>query len=195
VTGPASYRYTLGGTTYDGTRLGTMRIGGTSNVDDFDDRVAGMLNDARVARRPLTVFVNPDDPSEAMVDRDIRWGLLLFLTPFAVCFGAIGLGALWLVRRILKEEPQGAGVAKGRARGKPARAAASASNGAGGLWFFAIVWNAIAFPVAAFAIPEGIAEGEWGVLFVLLFPLIGVGVLWAAFRATVEQLRKPRRSS
>jgi hypothetical protein len=45
-----------------------------------------------------------------------------------------------------------------------------------------MMWNAISFPAAALAIPQGLAEDEWGVLFVLLFPLIGIAVLWARDR-------------
>jgi len=190
VTGPASYRYVFDGRTYDSSRLGTLRIGGTTNVDDFDERVAGMLAAGREAKRPVTVFVNPDDPSEAMVDRAIRWPLMIFLTPFALAFGAVGLGALWMVRRIFTEPDADPPGAKGRARKPPSQAAANAASGAGGLWFFALMWNAISFPAAALAIPQGLAEGEWGVLFVLLFPLIGIGVLWAAIAATVERLRR-----
>jgi hypothetical protein len=184
VTGPASYRYTIGGRTIEGTRLGTLRIGGTSDVDDFDDRVGSMLAEGREQKKPITVFVNPDDPSEAMVDRAIRWGLLAFLTPFAVAFGGVGLGALWLVRRLFTDEEADPRRAKAQA------AMADAASGAGGLWFFAIVWNAISFPAAMIAIPQGIAEGEWGVLFILLFPIIGIGVLWAAISATFERLRR-----
>jgi len=182
VTGPASYRYTFDGKSYDSSRLGTLRIPGTTNVDDFDEGVAEMLAKGRGANRPITVFVNPDNPSEALVDRSIRWPLMIFLTPFALAFGGVGLGALFLVRRIFTE-PETQPGAKSRA---PAKTAASA---VGGLWFFALMWNAISFPAAAIAVPQGLAEGEWGVLFVLLFPLIGIGVLWAAIGATVAWLR------
>jgi len=175
VTGPASYRYTIGGKTYEGSRLGTLHIGGTGDIDDFEDRVSGMLFEGRAQKKPVTVFVNPDEPSEAMVDRDIRWGLLLFLAPIAVFFSWIGLGALWMMRRSFT----------GEAPKAPPNAA-----GAGFLWFFALVWNAISFPAAMFAIPQGIADGEWAVLLVLIFPIVGLGVLWAAIFTTFEQLRR-----
>jgi hypothetical protein len=175
VTGPASYRYTIGGKTYEGTRLGTLHIAGTGDIDDFEDRVSDMLLQGREQKKPITVFVNPDEPSEAMVDREIRWGLVLFLAPFALLFSWIGLGALWLIRRLSTgETPEGA----------------SNTAGAGVLWLFAIVWNAISFPAAIIAIPQGMADGEWGVLFILLFPIIGLGVLWAAIAGTFERLRR-----
>ena len=191
VTGPESYRYTIGGKTYEGSRLGTLRLGGiSSDVDDFDDRVTGVMAESRVQKKPVTVFVNPDDPSESIVDREIRWGVMLFLAPFALAFGAIGLGALWLIRRLFIDETDPKRSPKAQARAKAHAAMSHGASGAGGLWFFAIVWNAISFPAAMIAIPQGIADGEWGVLFVLLFPIIGIGVLWAAISMTFERLRR-----
>ena len=190
VTGPASYRYTLDGRSYDGSRLGTLRLGGSAIVDDLDDRLAGALAENRAAKRPITVFVNPDDPSQSLVDRSIRWPLMILLAPFALAFLGIGIGGLKLVRRIFTEPEADSPGAKARGRKGGSQAAANAASGAGGLWFFALMWNAISFPAAALAIPQGLAEGEWGILFVLLFPLIGIGVLWAAIAATVERLRR-----
>src|SRR4029434_10902257 len=76
---------------------------------------------------------------------------------------------------------------RGKARSSANVASAplqKAGNGLGGIWFMAIMWNAIAFPIAVLAVPQGIASGEWMVLFVLLFPLVGIGLLWAAIAGT-----------
>ncbi len=183
VTGPTSYRYTFDGRTYEGSRLGALRFGGTTIVDDLDDRLAAALAENRAAKRPITVFVNPDDPSQALVDRSIRWPLMIFLAPFALAFVGVGLGGIKLARRIFTE-PEGGVQPK-----------AKGASGAGGLWFFALVWNAISFPMAALIVPEALADGEWGALFVLLFPLIGIAVLWAAVVTTVGQLRGGARTS
>ena len=185
VTGPASYRYTFEGRAYDSERLGTFRLGGTSDVDDFDDRVASILAKGRDERKPITVWVNPDNPSEAMIDRAIRWSFLVFLLPFALAFGGVGIGALWMIVHTLRAP------AKGQARTRRVNApAASAGSGLGFIWFFAIVWNAIAFPIALLAVPQAWANGEWLILFVLIFPLIGVLILWSAIASTLAWLRR-----
>jgi hypothetical protein len=188
VTGPQSYRYTFEGKTYASDRLGTLRLGGTSDVDDFDERVASILAKGRDEQKPITVWVNPDNPSEAMIDRAIRWSFLVFLLPFALAFGGVGLGALWMFVHSVRSPAEGK---RNKAR-KVSAPAGSAGSGIGFIWFFAIVWNAIAFPIALLAVPQALANGEWLILFVLLFPLIGVLILWSAIASTLAYLRRGR---
>ena len=190
VTGPASYRYTFEGKTYDSERLGTFRLGGTSDIDDFDERVASILAKGRDEQKPITVWVNPDKPSEAMVDRAIRWMFLVFLTPFALAFGGVGVGALWFLVHTLREPSKTKAGKERRGASLVAKPMESAMSGIGGLWFFAIVWNAISFPIAILAVPQALENGEWLVLIVLLFPLIGILVLWSAIAATLAYLRR-----
>lgn len=52
------------------------------------------------------------------------------------------------------------------------------------LWFFAMVWNAISF-VAAWAVLTKEQEAK-SAYFVLLFPLVGILVLWAAIHQTIK---------
>ena len=46
---------------------------------------------ATEAGKPITVWVNPDNPSESMLDRELRWKLLVIFVPFALGFGGVGL--------------------------------------------------------------------------------------------------------
>jgi hypothetical protein len=55
-------------------------------------------------------------------------------------------------------------------------------------WGFALFWNLISYAVAPVAIAEGyLREGEPLVLLVLVFPLVGAGLLVWAIRATIRQ--------
>jgi hypothetical protein len=117
-----TYHYVVGGQTYANDRRGTLRIEGTSDVDDFDDRVASILAKGRDEKRPITVWVNPDNPAESMVDRDIRWMLFAFLVPFALAFGGVGVGALWAISKILRKPanaPKGKAKSRATARKDP----------------------------------------------------------------------------
>lgn len=52
-------------------------------------------------------------------------------------------------------------------------------HGARGAWLFALVWCALSLP-ATWVIPEEIAKGNWPILLILLFDVVGIGLLaWA----------------
>src|SRR5438105_11705016 len=73
-----AYRYSWDGREFIGTRKGVMPFGGgSSNVDDWDERVDDFLSTAVKERKPIMVHVNPDNPAESVLDRDIRWALVL----------------------------------------------------------------------------------------------------------------------
>ena len=67
------------------------------------------------------------------------------------------------------------------------RIAGSARGHAVALWLFALVWNAISLP-AAWTVPAKIARAgaEPAEFVVFLFPLVGIGLLVAAARATLR---------
>lgn len=72
------------------------------------------------------------------------------------------------------------------------REAIEPSGGAvtAGLWFFAILWNAISFTVFIVLLGRGFQKpGEY---LVGLFPLVGVGLLWAAIYQTVRRRKYGR---
>src|SRR5258708_94601 len=132
----------------------------------------------------IPVFVNPDNPSESMVDRAIRWNLMLFMVPFALGFGGVGVGALWFLVHTLRGEPA--------QRPAKARARVSASGGAGvlGLWVFAFFWNAISVPIALLVPPECLRKEEGIGLLVLLFPVFGAPLIWGPISHTIAALRR-----
>lgn len=57
------------------------------------------------------------------------------------------------------------------------------------LWCFAIFWNAFSIPVAIFLVLPEIAKGRYGAAFVLLFPLVGLGLLYGAIHTTLRFLK------
>ena len=168
------YTYTIGGREYRGSRLGAMPFGGSSDVDSWDGDIHDYLSSAVTEKKPITVFVNPDNPAESMVDRTIRWKLLVFFLPFSLAFGGVGVGAMWMLFRTFVP-----------ARPSPKKQ----SSGLLGLWVFTFFWNAISFPIAMLFVPQIIESGEWVGLFVLLFPLIGTLMLWGAVAQTYRYVR------
>lgn len=205
-----TYTYAFGGRQYTSDRLGLDNSGGSDNVGEWHHDMAAYLKEAQEAGRTIPVHVNPEDPQEAVVDRDMRWGMLLFMSIFAIAFGGVGVGALVVFLSMLfgpliarmKGIDLGAG---GRSAGPPdslptllarqqptTQAGPIRSDGAGGLvffWLFAIIWNGISVPAAMLAVPKAWNDGEWMLFLVLLFPLVGALVVWGAIAQTVGRLR------
>ena len=60
-------------------------------------------------------------------------------------------------------------------------------------WAFSLFWNAVSWPFLFLALPKELAKGNYIILVFLLFPIIGLGLLWWAVYATL-QWRKFGRS-
>lgn len=86
-----AYRYVYKGATYESKQLGVGNWGG-DNLGDWHLRMGNHLKAALAEKRPITVFVNPDDPAQAVVDPEVRWATIGFLSLFAVVFTLVGVG-------------------------------------------------------------------------------------------------------
>lgn len=123
-----TYRYEFGGRTYESSRLGVGEFGsGGDNIGDWQEEMASYLRQARDEKRPIMAWVNPDDPAQAVVDRDVRWGMMALLLPFAVLFAAIGLGGLYAMYRVATVREWKKPAAK-KKRGKAARRGVANGN-------------------------------------------------------------------
>jgi hypothetical protein len=182
------YRYTFQGREYSGSRLGATPVGGSDNIDDWSANLQDRLAAAKADHHPITVLVDPEKPSDSMIDARIRWNFLVFLLPFSLAFGAVGAGALYALTGVLRGKSN-----KSERRGPVHRDAGIASDARSsiiGLWGFAFLWNVISFPLALLFVPRLINDGEWMGLFVVLFPLIGMFLVWTAAKATWAYLRR-----
>lgn len=84
-----SYRYEFEGKQYTGKQvtLGFLGSGGSSPVQDAAYRD---MKGAKDARRPIKVFVDPDDPSVSVYNRDVQQAHVHVLLWFGLVFGIIG---------------------------------------------------------------------------------------------------------
>jgi hypothetical protein len=179
--GKVQYHYTFRDTQYRGDRLGVNPYGGTDDIDSWHDDKFAMFSHAQMRKEPITVWVNPENPAESMVDRDVRWKLVFFAMPFALGFGGVGVGAIYMFFRALLGSSQ-----------TDAGSAIRASGGGmslAGAWIFAFFWNVISIPAAVFLVTDAIHKGEWMWLVLLILPLIGLLLLWGAITATFRAIR------
>lgn len=171
------YRYQVGAQTYESQRVGLDAQGHSDNVGDWHAQWHRRLQAAQSSGQALTAWVNPREPAQALLDPHIRWPMLLFRLPFALVFTAVGLAAAWFFFKALRG-PSGQATPAADAAAGLQRMGRSVRQSAGMLWFFALFWCGLSFPIAALFWMQ---EGPWFVkIFLLLFVLVGLGLIaWA----------------
>jgi hypothetical protein len=227
----ARYRYVFAGTPHTGERVHVATF--TDNIGSYHEDLLAELRRHERTGEPVTVWVNPQAPGEAVIDRDMRWGLFALVAGFCSVFVLVGLlvayfglrstgkrvdserPSLWTLRREWKEKSadpqftlgfleyarQRAEDARDRAQnaGPPpdwhlrkgwesATIRPDAKRGLFVIWGFAIFWNAVSWPLL-WVLPQELAAGNHAALVAMLFPLVGVFLLFLALRKTQEYRR------
>lgn len=188
----ATYTYEIHGFRHTGDRVGLS--GGADNIGDYQQDTGRRLQSAWSEGRPITVFVNPDDPADSIVDREIRWGLIGFRSVFVLAFGGTGLGMMfWAVRAPRKKDPADPRYADAPWLANDAwqtNAVRSSSKlTMYGAWGFALFWNAVSAPLPFVIHGEVLEKQNYIALVGLLFPTVGAFLLVWAFRRTREWQR------
>jgi len=190
----ATYRYEYGGQTYTSRRVAIDS--GSDNIGDFQQRVYNGLRAAHERHAAVPAYVDPAKPADAVLNRELRVGLLAIKGVFALVFGGVGFGLLFGARIGGKK------LAAGRAlreqfpnepwRWRPEWANGRIASSARGVAYvaisFAVLWNLISLPLL-FVVPDEIAGGNTAAAIGLLFPLIGVGLAAWAIRAWLRLKR------
>ncbi|MGR8940326.1 MAG: DUF3592 domain-containing protein [Gammaproteobacteria bacterium] len=185
----AQYRYVIEGRSYRNDRVA---IGsGADNIGEFQQKLGRELEQALQAGQPISVWYDPENPADAVLSRDIRWGLLGFALIFVIAFGGVGGGCIYFgLRRASVEDAAATGVQPWLQRSEW-RTGVIQSGAKGGMYFvwgFAAIWNLVSMPFAFF-VPE-LWRDEGGVaLLLLIFPSIGVLLIYWAVKITLEWKR------
>jgi hypothetical protein len=184
----AAYRYEYGGREYAGSRVAIDS--GADNIGDFQQRLYATLRYEHERGVDVDAFVDPDNPARAVLNRELRWGMLMLKAVFALVFGGVGFGLLFGARhggkKLAAEQALQARYpdepwrwrtewANGRITGSTRTAAYAAIA-------FAVLWNLVSLPAAVF-VPREIASGNAVAAVALLFPLVGAGLAAWAVRA------------
>lgn len=169
----AVYRYEYDGRAQLGTRVGYDTS--KDNLGKDHQQLASRLRRHQQTGRPVMAWVNPADPTEAYLVRELRWKKLLFMGLFGLLFGGIGGAILFVGVRGTWE------VSPGAVEGP---ILPSERWGHWVWWAFGGCFLAISLP-AVLAIPEELSSGNRLILVVLLFPMVGGGLLVKGARAYV----------
>lgn len=171
----ARYRYAFGGRQYEGTRVGLDPEGGTDNIGDWHQRWHGVLQSAQSRGQSITVMVNPQAPSQALIDPSIRWAMQLFRLPFALVFTGVGLVAGWVFLHTLLRLGKGKEESGEDGASRTPRLKSPNGTSAGAAWFFTLFWCGIAFPMAGMLWSS--ASAPWyAKAFISVFVMVGLGL-------------------
>ena len=188
----ATYTYTVNGRSYSNTRVAIA--GGSDNIGSYQLDMGRRLSQARSQRQPIVVFVNPADPQDSVIDRELRWGLVGFRSIFVFVFGGAGLAMLIFVFR----SPRQKDPSDPAYRDSPWlvndkwQTATIRSNSKAAMyftWAFAAFWNLISAPLPFVIHGEVLDKQNFLALIGLLFPLVGIGLIVWAIRRTREWRR------
>ncbi len=188
----ALYAYSIGGQEFTNDRVAIA--GGADNIGDYQRDMGRKLSAAFSRGETITIYVDPDDPREAIIDRDLRWGLIGFKAIFLFVFGGVGLGLIILAFRAPKQKD----TSDPAYRTAPWRVndawqtSTVKSNSKKTMYFtwgFAAFWNLISAPLPFLIVNEVVEKENYAALLGLLFPLVGVGLIVWAVRSTLEWKR------
>jgi hypothetical protein len=97
----ARYAYTWQGKPFEGTRIGVATE--PDNIGSWQNETHARLREALKKSQPVTAWVDPAAPDRAVLDRDLRLGLLAMKSVFGLIF--IGVGSLLAAALFLKWPP------------------------------------------------------------------------------------------
>ncbi|WP_223671299.1 DUF3592 domain-containing protein [Kangiella shandongensis] len=177
------FQYEFQGQQYQSNQLSFYS--GTDNIGHYQQELYYRLNSAEEKGRTVTALVNPEDPTQAVVDRTMRWGMLGFQSIFLLVFGGVGLGIMIFAWRSGRKLQRQQGLQDEhhsepwlwREEWQSNRLSANTRSGFLFLLFFAIVWNGISLPGVIAVMQEGNLMDKPEKLLVFLFPLVGLILL------------------
>lgn len=187
----ARYRYWAEGEYWYANRV-SLSIG-SDNIGDYQRQLFQRLN----AGRPgVTVWYDPDNPGNAILDRSLRWEMLAFMGVFVITFGGVGLGLMiYGLRRPVMVFPSAAEPAGLRQQFLQHNSRPVIYSGGMGmpltLWIL-VVAGALFFVPGAWNFREGLLAGDGITWFMWVMVIITLGFAFAAVLTTLEYRRYGR---
>lgn len=195
------YRYRVDGAEYTGTRASLSDR--PDNIGSFQETLGRRLQAAQRTGAPVQVWANPQRPAESIADRSLRPGLLALALGMSVVSGGFGF---WVLARVARAawrrgdaplpegsaEPYGGGTEPWLQRPEWADNAIRSDqrDELKIAWFMAVVWNAVAVPLAVFKLPAAWQGGNAvGAGAMAVFGLLGLAIFAWAVRSTLNARR------
>lgn len=183
----ADYTYQVNGRTYEGDRVSIH--GGSDNVGDYHHETGRKLSRSS---KETTVFYNPKQPDEAIIDRSLRWEMIGFSSIIGFIFALVGCGIIYFGARGSTEIISPETVDKPWLA-KPEWANNKISSDAKTvmyvLIFFSLIWNLMVWPTLLFNGESIYNEVHPMILPILaIFPLVGLYLIFLSSKAVKQHI-------
>jgi Protein of unknown function (DUF3592) len=174
----ANYSYVFAGREFSGTRVGLSDSTSSDNIGDWHQTWFNRLSEAKKTERSVAVWINPENPQQAVLDPNVRWPLVMFQLPFALLFTSVGLVAAFVFVSVLLNRPVLLGGLFASSRRRPVSDKTMA-------WVLSFAWCGLSFPFAALV---WMTPGNWFAKTILsLFVLIGLLLLTGAVKSSLKR--------
>ncbi len=188
----AEYSYEFAGRMYSNDRVGIS--GGSDNIGNYQQDMGRVLSSAMNRGESITVYVDPENPSDSIIDRTVRWGMIGFKSIFFFVFGGVGLGLIIAVFRSPKEKDLDDPIYRdapwlANDKWQTAEIRSGSRTAMWGGWALAAFWNLISAPLPFVIYTEVTEKDNLFALIGLLFPLVGIGLITWAMKSTLEWRR------
>ncbi|MEZ5529172.1 MAG: DUF3592 domain-containing protein [Porticoccaceae bacterium] len=194
----ATYRYTYHGKEYTGDRVSIHS--GSDNVGSYQEDMAQKLKTAYYNQRSITIYVDPNNPVNSIIDKNLRPLLLILPACIAGPFLVIGFVLMrlsltsgrnsWSSSRLNDNLPPDSENNSTQVSQEQSREGIKAINHRT-LWIWTIFAAMFNFPTLPLLLlmPHEVRKGNYGVLFGLVFVAVGLVFLTIVVRALLEQRR------
>lgn len=182
----STYTYQVNGQSYQGSKVSLSH--GSDNIGSFHKDRHRELKTYFNSGDPFLGYVNPNDPGDAILFPQVRWGMIAFYMAFLFIFGGVGYGML-VGGYISKRKDAEKLALVGQFPDQPWRWRKDWASGAIGTesgtimyiaLFLGFFWNLASIPLLIVLPGEIFVKQNYVAAIALIFPLIGLCLLaWA----------------
>lgn len=185
----ASYVFDFQGQNFEGNRVSLHS--GSDNIGSYQQDINSRLQNAMKAGRQVSAWVNPSNPTESVIDRSVRWSMIIF--PGMLCSVFMIIGGTFIFfswKRGPQTSPSSNANKPWLAKEEWSPTGINSDNKLMlGVWWFGVLFvHALSTPIL-FQMPKALSRGEYGILIGLIFVALGFFLIFKAIQKTIEQLR------